>query len=585
MRFADGMCRAVVVALLAACHPSVPRPGPEELVTTAERTHYARTGRYDEAVALCHAFARAYDAVTCTTLGTSVEGRPIVALRVGHAHPRHPLPVILVEAGIHAGEIEGKDAGFEFVRDLATERVARGALDVVELVFVPCINPDGHERFGPNNRPNQRGPEEMGFRTNAARLNLNRDFVKADAPETRAILEAFRTLDPAVFVDIHTTDGAKFEPDISITVSPRAPRDDHLDGVAVALADALAGRLTQLGHLPVTFYPSFVVDDDPSSGFAIAEAPPRFSQAYAGIRSRLGFLVENHSWKTYAQRVHSTYDFLRALFERAVTDAPAWVTAEAAARNADAQLGGKDLPVVWDNGPHTADLAFRGYAFTKRESDITGGTWIEYDENKPEIWHVPLRDTLVAQTLAHVPTAGYVVDGGFAAVVAHVLDAHGIAYRPVRGEPRIDVEVFRATKTTTQPMFEGRARMQLDGAWARETRTLDRGAIFVPIRQPNTRLIVNLLDPSGPDSLAAWGEFATCFERKEYMETYVAEQAARDMLQRDPSLRAQLDAAIAADPALAASPKAKLDWFYRRHPAWDERFGLLPVYRSDVELR
>jgi hypothetical protein len=283
--------------------------------------------------------------------------------------------------------------------------------------------------------------------------------------------------------------------------------------------------------------------------------------------------------------VRSSCDFLRALFERATTDAPSWLVATEHARAADLQLAGKDLPVVWDNGPHTVDLAFRGYAYAKHESDLTGGTWIEYDEHTPEVWHVPLRDTLVAHTVAHVPAGGYVIDGGFAPAIERVLDAQGIAYTLVCGEPRVEVEAFRATKTTVLPIFEGRARMKLDGAWAKETRTLDRGAIFVPIRQPNARLIVNLLDPAGPDSLAQWGELAACFERKEFMEDYVAEPAARELLARDPALRAQFDAAVAADPALAQSPKAKLDWLYRRLPAWDERVDLLPIYRTDRELR
>src|SRR5207249_2071087 len=138
-----------------------------------------------------------------------------------------------------------------FMRDLLDGKVASGVLDAVDVIFVPCINPDGHERFSPNNRPNQRGPAEMGFRTNGARQNLNRDFVKAETPEIRAVLGLFRAHDPLVFVDIHTTDGAKFEHDVSITVGPRAPRVDHLDQTATALADALAARMTALGHLPV----------------------------------------------------------------------------------------------------------------------------------------------------------------------------------------------------------------------------------------------------------------------------------------------------------------------------------------------
>src|SRR4051794_32779832 len=142
---------------LAACRPgpstsSSPR-APVSLVTTAERSNWVKTGHYDEAVALCHDFAHAYQGVTCDEIGRTSEDRPIVALHISR-HPDRGAPVIYVQAGIHAGEIEGKDAGFWFFRDLLDGKVAPGALEVVDVVFVPVINPDGHERFGPNNRPN-----------------------------------------------------------------------------------------------------------------------------------------------------------------------------------------------------------------------------------------------------------------------------------------------------------------------------------------------------------------------------------------------------------------------------------------------
>jgi hypothetical protein len=115
-------------------------------------------------------------------------------------------------------------------------------------------------------------------------------------------------------------------------------------------------------------------------------------------------------------------------------------------------------------------------------------------------------------------------------------------------------------------------------------RTLDRGAIFISLHQPNVRLIVHLLDPAGPDSFAQWGFVQSAFERKEYMEAYVAEQAAREILAKDPSLRAKFDAAIAADPEMAKSPEKRLEFFYKLHPAWDERVNLLPIYRVDAPL-
>jgi hypothetical protein len=197
---------------------------------------------------------------------------------------------------------------------------------------------------------------------------------------------------------------------------------------------------------------------------------------------------------------------------------------------------------------------------------------------------VQIFDELVPKITVKVPAAGYIVDGGFAPAVAAVLDRHHIVHHPIPGEPRVTVEVFRATKVTYQPPFEGRTRVAIEGAWTTETRTLDRGAMFVPIRPAPVRLVVDLLDPALPDSLAQWGEFNTVFERKEYMEGYVAEEVAREMIAKDPRLKAELDAAIAADPELAKNPDKRLEMFYRRHPSWDERLNLLPVYRTDRDF-
>ena len=574
------MRHALVGLALLAC--SAPPRSSSSLVTTGERSHYVRTGRYDEAVRLCGDFAQTYrgGGVRCVEIGRTIEDRPIVALRVAR---RPGLPVIFLEAGIHPGEIEGKDAGFAFLRDLLDGKVAPGALDQVALVFVPVINPDGHERFGPNNRVNQRGPEEMGFRTNAARQNLNRDWVKADSPEIQAALGVIRADDPVLLVDLHTTDGARFEHDISVTLGPLAPRPDGLERTAAALSAAMMKRLTELGHLPVPFYPSFREDDDPASGFAAGEGPPRFSTFYMAARGRIGMLVETHSWRTYRERVASTYHALQALLEEAARSAGAWRRAADAASRADAALGGTEPAILWKNGPGHHEIEFRGYAYEKRPSELSGEPWIVYDEAAPQRWKVPLYDELVPAVRVAAPRAGYIVDGGFAPLVARVLALHGIAYHPVRGEPRLPVEAYRATKVTYQPPFEGRTRVALEGAWAPETRTLERGAIFVPIAQPLGRLVLHLLEPALPDSLAQWGHFNAAFERKEYMEPYVAEAAAREMLAKDPALRARFDADVAADPELAKSANRRLEWFYRRHPAWDERVNLLPVYRAAAD--
>src|SRR5262249_45076040 len=181
-------------------------------------------------------------------------------------------PTLLVQGGIHAGEIDGKDAGLAVLRELLDGKLAGVDRNAIRVVFVPVFNVDGHERFGAYNRPNQVGPEEMGWRTTAQNLNLNRDYVKAEAPEMRAMLALIRGEDPAVYMDLHVTDGAEFQHDIAVLVAPPEGVTDAPAGLAAAAAALRASIKTQLEagkHLPIVdFYPSFLKHEDPAGGFA-----------------------------------------------------------------------------------------------------------------------------------------------------------------------------------------------------------------------------------------------------------------------------------------------------------------------------
>ena len=208
---------AIALALPASVATGADTPtGADALRTAAERSGYAATGRYDEVIALCDAFARRHvDAVRCIDFGSTPEGRPMKALVVTRSGARTPeqaraagLPVLLVQGGIHAGEIDGKDAGFLALRETLEGKAARGALEKLVLIFVPVFNIDGHERFRAWNRPNQNGPAEMGWRTTARNFNLNRDYAKADAPEMQAMLALIVAWDPVAWIDLHVSDGA-----------------------------------------------------------------------------------------------------------------------------------------------------------------------------------------------------------------------------------------------------------------------------------------------------------------------------------------------------------------------------------------
>lgn len=578
------LCASFLLALASAANAQ------SALTTVAERSGFTETGRYEEVTALCDAFARQYPkAVRCTTFGTTPEGRPmkaLVASTSGALTPeqaqRRGLPVVLIQGGIHAGEIDGKDAGFLALREVLEGRAANGALDKLVWVFVPVFNVDGHERFGAWNRPNQRGPKEMGWRTTAQNYNLNRDYLKADTPEMQAMLQLVQRWDPLVTVDLHATNGAQFEHDISIQVEPVHAGDAGLRTAGLALRTGVIDDLAKQGSLPLPYYPSFVMQDDPSSGFEDGVPPPRFSHGYFLLRNRIAMLVETHSWKEYPVRVRITRNTVVSVLEHVARDGASWLTTAKQADIAAASLGGRQESLTYVAAPAARTVEFRGYAYTRTTSDVSGALMTRYDETTPQVWRVPLKDDIRPGIVVEAPGAGYLVPAAEAAWVAAVLKTHGVEYRLLGKAWQGDAQVFRATKSSFgSASVETHQRLTVEGDWTRESRATPAGALFVPIAQPRARLVMALLEPKAPDSLLAWGRFNNAFERKEYMEDYVAEAVAREML-RDPAVKAEFERRLREDTAFAQSPAARLEFFYRRHPSWDERYQLYPVLRVDA---
>jgi Zinc carboxypeptidase len=589
----------------------MPDKTPETLLTLAEQSAFQHTGRTDEVARLCEAFAHTWpDAVRSFEYGRSAEGRPMLALiasRSGALSPeelkRRKTPLLMLQGGIHPGESDGKDAGFIALRELLNGTAAPGSLERLAILFVPAFNVDGHERFGRWNRPNQDGPAEMGWRATAQNLNLNRDYMKADAPEMHAMLRLIDAWDPLICADLHVTDGANFEPDISLQVEPVHQGDPALYATGVQLRNALIEKLAAQGSLPLPFYPDLVETDDPASGFHLTVYSPRFSTGYFAYRNRFTVLVETHSWKDYATRVRVTRNTIVGLTELVLAHGTKWLE-EVQRTDAKAkQLAGAevalDYAAAWreptkrlstDNSadedaadPSTSMIEFRGYAYTRTPSQISGELVTVYDPTTPQIWRVPLRKNTAPSLIVKAPRSGYIVTAGHAREIGEKLALHGVACETLRtARNAVDVACFRATRCEfANAPYEGRMRVQLHGSWREEPQDIPSGSLLVPIGQPLARLVMALLEPQAPDSFAAWGFFNGWFEQKEYVEPYVAEMIARDLMRSDASLAAEFERKLAADPAFAGDPKARREFFHRRHASWDQRFSLYPVYRLE----
>ena len=580
---------ALLLALLSAVPLSHAAP---DLTTVSERSGFTATGRYDETIALCAAFQQAYPKqVRCIDFGVTPEGRPMKALIVNangvftpEAARSQGLPVTLIQGGIHAGEIDGKDAGFLALREALEGRAARGALGKQVLLFVPVFNVDGHERFGKWNRPNQRGPVEMGWRTTAQNYNLNRDYVKADAPEMQAMLALVNAWDPLVYVDLHATNGAKFQHDISIQVEPVYSGDPQLREAGLALRSNVIRDIAKEGSTPQSYYMSFVKHDDPMSGFMDGVSEPRFSTGYFQLRNRMAMLVETHSWKEYPVRVRITRNTVVSVLDQVARHGKAWqqVAYEADARAA--RLGKQPVALSYKASDKTEMVDFNGYEYTRTPSEVSGALMTRYDETRPQVWRVPLRQDIVADFQITAPRAGYIVPAAYAGIVGEKLRQHGVEFRKLdKAVARFEAETFRADKATlAAASVEGHQRLTVEGAWKLEARPIAQGSLFVPIAQPKARLVVAMLEPQAADSLLSWGMFNTAFERKEYMEDYVAEEVARAQMAADPAVAQAFRARLDSDPAFARNPQARLGFFAQRHSSYDERLNLYPVLRADT---
>jgi hypothetical protein len=593
LRYTPAMAAAFAGAILAlALTPTATAhaaTATDELRTLAEQSGFRRTGRFDEVERLCRAYAARWPArVRCLEFGRSPEQRPLLALvasddgvldpATAHARAR---PVVLFQGGIHAGEIDGKDAGFIALREILEGRSSRGALARMTMLFVPVFNVDGHERFGAWNRPNQRGPEEMGWRATAQNLNLNRDYMKVEAPEMRAMMDLLRQWDPILYADLHVTNGAELREDISVEIEPGHGFDLEFGGTGHAVRDAVIERLRGAGFRALPFYPEFVVADEPESGVAAEVRSPRFSNSYWAARNRFGALVETHSWQDYPRRVAATRETILAMVDLAARDGATWLQQAQLADARASALAGKPVPLSFVNSAAVRTVDLLGYEFTREPSAVSGKPWIRYDTSKPTVWRVPLRYEVVPSLSVTAPAMGYVVPAAHAAWVADKLTLHGIEFRRIDApEKAAPVQTFRAAVVTVAAgTFEARPAMTVDGGWQDEVRDIPAGGLFVPIAQPKARLVMSLLEPQAPDSFVAWGYFAAAFERKEYMEGYVVEAVAREMLAADPAVKAEFERRLRDDPAFAASPDARLEFFHRRHASWDERYNLYPVYR------
>ena len=493
--------------------------------TRAERTSYTETSTYADVIAFIDSLQRRGVPMWRQELGRTNEGRvqPLLVLsrpQVTTPEEARALnrPIVYVQANIHAGEVEGKEALLALVRDLGSTR--NNVLDSIVLIAVPIYNADGNERFKPQsvNRTEQNGPEMVGQRPNAQMLDLNRDYVKAEAPETRASLAAFEKWNPDVFVDLHTTDGSFHG--YALTYAPSLNPAAREAGAYTqdSLLPELRRRMKARDGFEVFDYGNFDtqyeerdITDTVKSGWFTYDHRPRFGTNYFGLRQRISVLSEAYSHDPFERRVQSTYSFVRQLLslvaERGARIRAIERTADSAFARGDfttpipirsrLTTAPRTLPVTFEVMAHTGDSSLtqpgvpRGF---RRTGVMKTQSMPVYDRFEPVLsrtipraWLIPASDTLAITLLRE----------------------HGIRVeRPESGMSVARISRFVIDSLQTQPKeFQGHHEMQLTGSWRESMASFPAGMLMVRGDQAQAVAALYMLDPESDDGLVTWNVF------------------------------------------------------------------------------
>jgi murein tripeptide amidase MpaA len=545
-------------------------------ITPSEAANFETTPSYAATRAWLDRLVAASPLLRIETFGRTPQGRDLYAVVASRPGPSRK-PVVLAQAGIHSGEIDGKDAGLMLLRDIALRGKAH-LLDRADLIFVPIFNADGHERASPFNRPNQRGPRSQGWRTTAQNLNLNRDYLKADTPEMRAMIGLLRKYRPALYLDLHVTDGTDYQYDITFAFPGWAGYYAHSPAIGRWLdrsyRPAVTSALARAGHIP-GLYIDAVDARDPDKGIRLNADSPRYSTGYGDLARIPTVLLETHSLKPYRQRVLGTYIFIEESLRLAGSEGAAIEAAVAADR---ASRPSTEV-LTWKAAPKPLYVIpdFKGVAHVKYRSPASGGNEVRYLGRS-----ITQRMPVLGQVADKVVTlpASWWVPATKPEVIA-LLKLHGIAFETLPSATTKTIDMVRLKSPALKSADEGHVPLAAESyVHTLRQETFPAGSVRVPSAQPLGLLAAAMLEPESPDSLLAWNFFPEILMRTEYIEGYVIAPLADRMLAANPALKAEFEAKLKADPKFAGSPDARLGWFYERTPYYDERFLLYPVGRE-----
>jgi hypothetical protein len=485
--------------------------------------------------------------------------------------------IILINNGIHPGEPDGIDACMLLLRDAAEGRIEIPGNIV--LAVIPVFNVGGMLNRGSYSRANQNGPEAYGFRGNAQNLDLNRDFMKLNAKETRSLVRLFHLLDPDVFIDNHVSNGADYQHVMTLL----ATQHNKLGGsMGKYLEDefepAIVADMSKKGEDVIPYVHDFKTT--PVNGWQGFYDPARFASGFASLFQTYAFVPETHMLKPFKQRVEATYSLMRTII------AVAYDNAEDIkhTRKEDRKklLTQNTFALDWQIDTNRYKrINFKGYEAYYKKSEVSGLQRLYYDRKRPFTRTVPYYNTFNYKQVVTAPHA-YVIPHGWKRVVNRMRD-NGVQIQKLDKDTVMQVTAYyiKDYETGKRP-YEGHyLHTNVKVVAEKRSVKLLKGDYLIPVNQQAKRYIIEALEPTAPDAFLAWGFFDAILQQKEYFSDYVFEDVAAELLKNDADLRSRLTEKQKTDSTFAASAATQLDFIYRNSPYYEPGHMRYPVFRIE----
>lgn len=550
--------------------------------TVFEKGNGNQSPTYAETIAFYQLLAQDFPTINIQEMGLTDSGLPLHMIifnpekQFNFDEIQKNKAVILINNGIHAGEPDGIDASMQLYRDLALGKIKAPKNTV--LVCIPVYNIGGALNRNATTRANQDGPELYGFRGNARNYDLNRDFMKSDTRNTKSFVAIFHKINADVFIDNHVSNGADYQYKLTYIMTQHNKLGTVLGGfLNTEMMPAIVKDLQKKKIESTPYVNAF--QDTPDKGFAQFFESPRFATGYTSLYNTLGFVVETHMLKKYADRVQVTYEYMRSTID--FTDSNYKKIKELRLQNEKQYQIGQKYAIKWElDTTKTVPFAFLGYEAGYKPSNATTGKRLYYDRSKPYEKEVPYQKEYKATKEITIPTA-YIIPRGFWHVI-EVLKSNNISFSTIAKDTTLTVESYKiADYKTGMSAYEGHYLHRNTSVKSYiEQIAFTKGDFYIPTAQKGIKYLLEALEPEAMDSFFNWNFFDTMLQQKEGYSDYVFEDTAAEILKQNPALKSKFEDKKQSDSKFLNSPEEQLDWIYKNSVYYEKAHLQYPIYRQ-----